>query len=69
MQAFATFESLMYASQRHMKTLHIVDGESTGGTLKVSGVARGKDILVWRDAFYTGPVPAGLTLRELSRVR
>lgn len=52
-----------------MKTLHIVDGESTGGTLRVSGIARAKDILVWRDALYAGPVPAGLTLRQLSRLR
>jgi len=52
-----------------MNTLHIVDGESTGGTLKQSGVARAKNILGWRDALYTGPVPAGLTLRQLSRLR
>jgi hypothetical protein len=49
-------------------TLHIVDGESTGGTIKVSGFARSK-ILTWADALYTGPVPAKLTLRQLSRVR
>ena len=51
------------------KTLHIVDGYSTGGTLKMSGVAKAKDILVWREALYSGPVPAGLTVRQLSRLR
>lgn len=50
-------------------TLHIVDGESTGGTLRVSGLAKGKDILVWKDALYTGPVPAGLSLKKLSQLR
>ena len=52
-----------------MKTLHIVDGESTGGTLKGALSARARDILGWRDALYTGPVPSGLTLRRLSQVR
>jgi len=51
------------------KTLHIVDGESAGGTLKQAGLAKSKDILCWRDALYSGPVPAGLSLRELSRLR
>jgi len=50
-------------------TLHIVDGECTGGTIKKSGFARSKQILCWRDALYTGPVPAKLTLRQLSRLR
>ncbi len=52
-----------------MKTLHIVDGDSCGGTLRVSRLAKGNDILSWRDALYTGPVPPDLTLRALSRVR
>lgn len=51
------------------KTLHVVDGESSGGTLKASGIATHKDILRWKDALYTGPVPAGLSLKELSAVR
>ncbi len=51
------------------KTLHIVDGESTGGTLRLSGLAKGRDILPWKDALYTGPVPAGLGLKRLSQVR
>lgn len=52
-----------------MKTLHIVDGESCGGTLTVSELAQDKEVLSWRDALYTGPVPPDLTLRALSRVR
>jgi len=52
-----------------MKTLHIVDGESTGETLRRARPGREHEILCWRDALYTGPVPSGLTLRRLSRVR
>ncbi len=52
-----------------MKTLHIVDGESTGGSLRQAGLGKKGDILSWRDALYTGPVPRGLTLRQLSRLR
>jgi len=52
-----------------LNTLHVVDGESTGGTLRVAGFHKDGKILGWRDALYTGPVPAGLTLAQLSRVR
>jgi hypothetical protein len=52
-----------------MKTLHIVDGDLTAGSLKRALSARAEDILNWRDALYTGPVPGGLTLRRLSQVR
>jgi hypothetical protein len=52
-----------------MTTLHIVDGESTGGSLRQALSARAQDILRWRDALYAGPVPGGLTLRRLSQVR
>jgi len=51
------------------KTLHIVDGDSTAGTLREAGFHGRGEVLSWRDALYTGPVPAGLTLRQLSRVR
>lgn len=60
---------LSYASAMDVKTLHIVDGDSTGGTLKMSGLARVREILCWREALYSGPVPAGLSLRQLSRLR
>jgi hypothetical protein len=51
------------------KTLHIVDGDATRGTLREAGFRKNGKILVWRDALYTGPVPAGLSLRQLGRVR
>src|SRR6266496_5192862 len=51
------------------KIFHIVDGESTGGTLRASGLAKSRDILRWKDALYTGPVPAGLSLKKLSLLR
>src|SRR5215470_13078386 len=57
------------SSRLVMKTLHIVDGESTGETLRRARPGREHEILCWRDALYTGPVPSGLTLRRLSRVR
>ena len=50
-----------------MATLHIVDGESSGGALK--GLLAKAKILVWRDALYDGPVPGGLSLAQLSRIR
>ena len=52
-----------------IKTLHIVDGESTGSSLRQAGFGRKGDILSWHDALDTGPVPRGLILRRLSRLR
>lgn len=49
--------------------LHIVDGESTGGTLRVARLGKQAEILVWREALYTGPVPRDLSLKQLSRMR
>jgi hypothetical protein len=49
--------------------LHIVDGESTGGSLRQAHLGMKRNILSWRDALYAGPVPHGLTLRQLSRLR
>src|SRR2546422_4361370 len=60
---------LPYTLRMAMKVLHIVDGESTGGSLRQAGFRKNGDILPWRDALYTGPVPRGLTLRQLSRLR
>ena len=59
----------MYSLRVAIKTLHIVDGESTGGSLRQAGFGKGGAIVPWRDALYTGPVPRGLTLRRLSRLR
>jgi hypothetical protein len=52
-----------------IRTLHIVDGESTGGSLRQARLGTKRNILSWRDALYSGPVPRGLTLRRLSRLR
>src|SRR2546427_11346293 len=52
-----------------IKTLHIVDGESAGGSLRQAGFGTKANILRWRDALYTGPVQRGMTLRQLSRSR
>jgi len=60
---------VLYTLRMATKLLHIVDGESTGGSLQASGLRKKGDILPWRDALYTGPVPRGLTLRRLSRLR
>jgi len=47
--------------------LHITNGDSVAGTLRDAGF--GPDIVAWRDVLHEGPVPAGLALPELSRVR
>jgi hypothetical protein len=47
--------------------LHITNGGSAAGIMKVAGI--GGQILPWRDALHDGPVPGGLSLAELSRVR
>ena len=60
---------MRYALFVARKALHIVDGESTGGSLRASGLAKSKDILRWKDALYTGPVPAGPSLKKLSEIR
>jgi hypothetical protein len=47
--------------------LHITNGDSAGGTIRMSGVTG--TVLPWRDVLHEGPLPAGLTLREMSRLR
>jgi hypothetical protein len=49
--------------------LHIVDGGSTAASLRLASLRRGGKILSWRDALYEGPVPNGLSMRQLSRMR
>ena len=58
-----------YPDPMPTKRLHIVDGESTGGSLRGSGLGKSTDILCWKDALYTGPVPTGLSLEKLSTLR
>lgn len=60
---------LLYARLMAAGILHTVDGESTGGTLKTTELGTKKEILVWRDALYMGPVPANVSLKQLSRIR
>ena len=50
-----------------MQIHHIVDGESSGGSLRK--LLPDAEILVWGDALYDGPVPGSLALAELSRIR
>jgi uncharacterized protein DUF1835 len=47
--------------------LHVTNGDSAAGNLKIARVPG--TVLPWRDILHEGPVPAGLTLEELSRVR
>lgn len=47
--------------------LHITNGDSAGGTIAECGF--GGEVISWRDVLHEGPVPAVLSLRELSRVR
>lgn len=51
------------------RTLHIVDGDSASGTLRQTALGREGEVLSWRDALYSGPVPEGMSLRQLSRSR
>ena len=48
-------------------TLHITNGDSAaGGIRSVDGTG---DIVSWKDVLHDGPVPSGLSLADLSRVR
>jgi hypothetical protein len=47
--------------------LHITNGDIAADLLRRSQLSG--DILPWRDALHDGPVPAGLSLEELSRLR
>ena len=49
------------------RTLHITNGDSAVALMKAAGFEG--DILPWRDVLHDGPVPLGLDLEALSRVR
>jgi hypothetical protein len=49
------------------RTLHITNGDSAAGTMNEARIIG--DILPWRDVLHDGPVPGGLSLRQLSRIR
>ncbi len=50
-----------------MKILNITNGDSTVSIMQKAGVTG--EILPWRDVLHDGPVPAGMNLAQLSRVR
>lgn len=50
-----------------MTMLHITNGDAAGDGLAATGI--GGEVLCWRDVLHDGPVPAGLSLAELSAVR
>ncbi len=49
------------------KTLHITNGDSAKPGIRTAD-SRG-DVLPWRDVLHEGPVPAGVSLADLSRIR
>ena len=50
-----------------MSVLHITNGDCAVELMKQAGLSG--DFLPWRDIFHDGPVPAGLSLAELSTQR
>jgi hypothetical protein len=50
-----------------MSTLHFTNGDSAVAGMRAGGI--GGEIVPWRDVLHEGPVPQGLSLTELSRVR
>ena len=49
------------------KILNITNGDSAVSIIEQAGITG--DILPWRDVLHDGPVPAGLSLEALSKVR
>lgn len=47
--------------------LNITNGDSAVGIMRKAGIPG--ELLPWRDVLHEGPVPAGLSLEELSQVR
>jgi hypothetical protein len=47
--------------------LHITNGSAAADVMRAAGIAG--EILTWDDVLHEGPVPAGLSLEELSEVR
>jgi hypothetical protein len=47
--------------------LHLTNGDAAANGMKAGGIEG--EIVPWRDVLHEGPVPAGQTLRELSRTR
>ena len=55
------------AGERPIHRLHITNGDSAIPGIR--SVQSDGDVIPWRDILHEGPVPAVLSLRELSRVR
>lgn len=49
------------------RQLIVTNGDVAAGRIRDAGADA--DLLPWRDALHDGPVPAGLSLEELSRIR
>lgn len=47
--------------------LHITNGDATRKVMEKAGL--GGEVLPWRDVLHEGPVPAGLSLAQMSEVR
>lgn len=47
--------------------LHVTNGDHAADAIRAAGIPG--EVLPWRDVLHEGPVPAGIPLRELSRVR
>lgn len=59
-----------HMAEEHMaeeRMLHITNGDSAASGLRQSGL--GGEVFAWRDILHEGPVPAGLSLSDLSEVR
>ncbi len=54
-------------SENSSRVLNITNGDCAVDIMKKAGIAG--DFLPWRDVLHDGPVPAGLSLEELSKVR
>ena len=48
-------------------TLHIVNGDATATVMEKAAI--GAEVLPWRDLLHEGPVPAGLSLEQMSEIR
>lgn len=50
-----------------MQTLHFTNGDSAVAKMRAGGIVG--EVIPWRDVLHDGPVPPGLSLGELSKVR
>lgn len=48
-------------------TLHITNGDVAATVIEKAAI--GGEVLPWRDVLHEGPVPAGLSLEQMSEIR